>query len=140
MLARRVSSRDYVATTLVDTRALGTQGRAGLSAYSWRTDAVGVSAGGGRVLVWRRDGRERQTPVATAALAAADVYLRMTVKGGEQYRFAYSADGREWKELGGTLNASSVEGARVALTAGGATATARFDWLKVTPAGLAEKD
>ncbi len=140
VLARRVSSRDYVATTLLDTRALGTKGQAGLSTYSWRTDAVGISAGGGRVLVWKRDGRERQTSVATAPLAAADVYLRMTVKGGEQYSFAYSADGREWKELGGTVNAGSVEGARVALTVGGATATARFDWLKVTPAWLEKKD
>ncbi|HWT03766.1 MAG TPA: family 43 glycosylhydrolase [Pyrinomonadaceae bacterium] len=140
VLARRVSSADYVAAALLDTRALGAKGQAGLSAYSWRTDAVGISAGAGRVVVWRREGRERQTVVATAAVAAATVHLRVTARNGEQFRFSYSADGREWKELGGTINAPHVEGARVALTAGGANATARFDWLRVTPGGDAKKD
>jgi xylan 1,4-beta-xylosidase len=140
VLARRASSGDYVATTLVDTRGLGAAGRAGLSVYSWRTDAVGISAGAGRVIVWRREGRERQTPVATTALAAASVYLRVTVRDGERFRFSYSADGREWKELGGTVNASNLEGAHVALTAGGTNATARFDWLRVTPAAAAQKN
>ena len=133
VLARRTVSGDYVATTLVDTRALGVKGRAGLSAYSWRGHAVGVSVGGGRVFAWRREGHELQTPAAVPAPAANPLYLRMTVKDGEQFRFAFSTDGRAWKELGGAVNAGDVDGARVALVAGGATATARFDWLRVTP-------
>ena len=133
VLAQRTIAGDYVATTLVDTRALGMKGRAGLSAYSWRGHAVGVSVGGGRVFAWRREGRELQTPATAAAPAATSLYLRMTVRDGEQFRFAYSTDGREWKELGGAVNASDLEGARVALVVGGATATARFDWLRVTP-------
>ncbi len=140
VLARRANSGDYVATTAVDTRALGTKGRAGLSAYSWREDAVGVAVGGGRVFVWRREGREQQTPAATDAPASALLYLRMTVKDGERFSFAFSTDGREWKEVGGTINAGNVEGAHVALTVGGATATARFDWLRVTQAGAAKKN
>src|SRR5215212_1099310 len=70
VLARRTVSGDYVATTLVDTRALGVKGRAGLSAYSWRGYAVGVSVGGGRVFAWRREGRELQTLTAVPAPAA----------------------------------------------------------------------
>lgn len=139
VLARRASSGDYVATTVVDTRALGMKGRAGLSAYSWREDAVGVAVGGGRVFVWRREGREQQTPATTDAPAATLLYLRMTVKDGERFSFAFSADGQEWKEVGGTISANNVEGAHVALTAGGATTTARFDWLRVTPDGVAKK-
>ncbi|HKQ54210.1 MAG TPA: hypothetical protein VJT74_17670, partial [Pyrinomonadaceae bacterium] len=134
VLAQRTVSGDYVATTLVDTRALGVKGRAGLSAYSWRGRAVGISVGGGRVFAWRREGRELQTRATENAPAANQLYLRMTVKDGEQFRFAYSTDGREWKELGGAINAGDLEGARVALVAGGATATARFDWLRVTQA------
>ena len=59
------------------------------------------------------------------------VYLRLTAEGGERYRFAFSANGRDWTELGGAVEGGYVEGARVALTAGGGPA--RFDWVKITP-------
>jgi beta-xylosidase len=106
---------------------------AGLAAYSWRDDAVGVTVGEGRVFVWRRDGKDQQTPATVAAPNTPSVYLRMTVTDGEQFRFAFSANGRDWKELGAAIQAGNVEGAHVALTAGGAGAGARFDWLKITP-------
>jgi hypothetical protein len=56
----------------------------------------------------------------------------MTAAGGETYRFAFSADGREWTELGGEVNGSHVEGGRVALTVGGPPgASARFEWIRI---------
>lgn len=132
VLAQRASSGNYVATTLVETRGLTGNGTAGLAAYSWRDDAVGVAVGEGRVLVWRRDGKDRQTPATASAPNGPSIYLRMTVKDGEQFRFAFSTNGRDWKELGEAIKASNVEGAHVALTAGGASG-ARFDWVKITP-------
>jgi len=70
--------------------------------------------------------------VASADAPKSEViYLRMTAEGGERYRFAFSANGRDWASLGDAVDGGYIEGARVALTAGGGAA--RFDWVKVTP-------
>jgi hypothetical protein len=131
VVARRTTSGDYTATALVDMRGAAAAARAGLSAYGWRDSALGVSAGGGRVYVWRREGREAKR-VAEAALPATDfLYLRMKAEGGERYRFSLSPNGREWTDVGGAVDGAFVESARVALTAAGGAA--RFDWVKVTP-------
>jgi hypothetical protein len=53
----------------------------------------------------------------------------MTAERGEEYRFAFSTDGRAWTELGGRVGGRHVEGARVALVASGGAA--RFDWVRV---------
>jgi xylan 1,4-beta-xylosidase len=132
VLAQRVTSGDYVATTLVDARDVGAGATAGLAAYSWRDNAVGVTISLGRISVWRRDGRDQQTHATARAPSAPSIYLRMTVTEGEQFRFAYSANGRDWNELGGAVQAGNVEGAHVALTASG-PGGARFDWIKITP-------
>jgi beta-xylosidase len=133
VVARRTVSGDYVATALVVTRGMGASARAGLSAYAWRGWAVGVAAGGGRVTVWRREGddmrRDLRVMAETQAPNADALYLRMTAEGGERYRFAFSANGREWTDVGGAVDAGYIEGARVALTASGGAA--RFDWVKV---------
>jgi beta-xylosidase len=131
VLGQRACSGDYVATTLVDTRGMAAGANAGLAAYSWRKGAVGLSVGGGRIFVWRREGKDQRTPAETIVPNAASVYLRMTATNGEQFRFAFSLNGRDWKELGGTVQGSHVEGAHIALTAGGTGA--RFDWVKITP-------
>ncbi|MCA1634407.1 MAG: family 43 glycosylhydrolase [Acidobacteria bacterium] len=134
VVARATVSGSYTATTLVDVRGMTAGTLAGLSAYGWRDGAVGVSAGGGRVFAWRREGKDERT-VASADVPANSpvIYLRMTATDGESYRFAYSADGRAWKELGGPVDGSYIEGARVALTAGGGApgAAAKFDWVRI---------
>jgi xylan 1,4-beta-xylosidase len=130
VLAQRTRSGDYVATALVDTRSLAVGASAGLAAYSWREEAVGVSIGGGRIFVWRREGKEQRTVADSLAPNASAIYLRMIATGGEQFRFAFSTNGREWKELGGSVQGSHIEGAHIALTAGGASA--RFDWVKIS--------
>ena len=131
VLARPTVSGSYRAETRVDVRAMPAGARAGLAAYSWRDAAVGVAVGGGKVTVWRRQGRTSETVATADAPAAPDVSLRLTAEGGQTYRFAYSGDGRAWVELGGPVGGSHVEGARLALTAGGGTA--RFHWVRVTP-------
>jgi len=134
VVARRPFSGDYVATARVRLRGLGARGRAGLAAYSWRDRALGVAAGGGRVHVWRREGGRLETLASAAVGRDESILLRMTAAGGESYRFSFSADGRVWKELGGAVAGGHVEGARVALTAGGTLgAAARFDWFRIAP-------
>jgi beta-xylosidase len=134
VVALRTTSGDYVATTLVSTRGMAATARAGLSAYSWRGWSVGIATGGGKVSVWRREGERVEKDLKLVAVAEAPksetIFLRMTAEGGKRYRFAFSADGRDWTELGGTVDGGYIEGARIALTAGGGTA--RFDWVKVT--------
>jgi beta-xylosidase len=139
VLAQRASSGDYVATTVVDARGLTAGAHAGLAVYGWREEAIGVSVGGGNVFVWRREGKEQVTPATTPLPNAPTVYLRMTAAGGEQFRFAFSTNGRDWRELGGIVLGSYIEGAHVALTAGGEGAAARFDWVKIKRARPAAK-
>jgi beta-xylosidase len=140
VLGQRSISGDYVATTVVSTRGLEAGAQAGLAAYSWREEAVGVAIGGGRIFVWRREGKDQQTPASQPAPNAQAIYLRMSVTGGEQFRFAYSVNGRDWKQLGEAVAGSHVEGAHITLTVGGTTRGARFDWLKITPARTEKKD
>jgi beta-xylosidase len=137
VVARRTTSGDYTATALVETRGLADarggaalNARAGLSAYGWRDGAVGVAVGGGRVVVWRREGREETRVAERDAPASPTLYLRMTAEGGERYRFAFSADGRVWTDVGGWTDGAFIEGTRVALTAAGGAA--RFDWIRIT--------
>ena len=131
VVARRTTSGDYTVTTLVDLKGAAAGVRAGLSAYGWREDALGVSAGGGKVYVWRREGREPRRVAEANAPTTGLLYLKMKVEGGERYSFSFSANGREWTDIGGAVDGAYVEGVRVALTAAGGAA--RFDWVKVTP-------
>ena len=141
VLAQKTVSGDYTATVRVDARATHAAAHAGLAAYSWRDAAVGIAAGGGRVVVWRRAGREQKTVASAPAPSGEFVQLRMRAEGGESYRFSFSADGREWTELGTDVSGGHVESARVALTAGARApgASAVFDWVQITPRRAARK-
>ena len=132
VLARRTTSGDYTATARVSALGLKAGARAGLSIYSWRLGAAGISFGNRGVFVWRRENQDQRTLAQSDLPASAPfVYLRMTARGGQTYRFAFSTNGRQWTELGGEVDGRFIEGGRVALVAGGAPA--RFDWIRVTP-------
>jgi beta-xylosidase len=140
VLARKTVSGDYAATARVGARVMA-GARAGLTAYSWRDAAVGIALGDGKVAVWRREGKSQKIVATADAPAAEFVQLRMTADGGDTYRFAFSADGRAWTQLGGKVRGGHVEGARVALTAGGRApgTAAMFDWVQITPRRAARK-
>ena len=108
---------------------------AGLSAYSGRDDALGILTGDGKILIYVRENKKHRIVKTVNAPQTSLLYLRMSVTEGWRYRFAYSTDGRDWKELEGEINGSFLEGVRVALTAGGGEGAAgNFEWLRVTPA------
>jgi xylan 1,4-beta-xylosidase len=134
VLSQPSTSADYVATTLIDLSAMKPGALAGLSAYNGRNDALGILAGDRKILIYKREAKKHQI-VATINLPAAPLlHLRMTVTDGYGYTFAYSLDGKEWKDAGEEISGSYLEGVRVALTVGGAEgAVAKFEWLRITP-------
>lgn len=134
VISQPTRSANYVATALIDTSASRQGTLAGLSAYNGREDALGVLTGDGKILIYVRERKKHQIIKTMNAPRAALLYVRMSVNGGSHYRFAFSSDGRDWQEIEGQINGSFLEGVRIALTAGGsAGATAKFEWLRVTP-------
>ncbi|MCA1635315.1 MAG: family 43 glycosylhydrolase [Acidobacteria bacterium] len=142
VVARSTTTGDYEATTEVETRTLAGGMSAGLSAFGDMENALGVSVGGGKVMLWRRERkgeRTEQTTVASVdAPAGATLHLRMRARDGQRYRFAVSRDGRSWQEVGEEVDGGYLppwdRGVRVALTAGGARGVAaRFGFLRVEP-------
>lgn len=136
LVARRTVSGDYTASTRILLANARASEKAGLSVYSWRGDAVGVSVGDGKVFSWRRDaGRQQELASTDLAPQTKSVILRLKVADGETFRFAFSADeGRSWRDVGEKVSKSDVEGARLALIyEGAAPSTAKFDWMRVIP-------
>jgi beta-xylosidase len=132
VIAARTISGNYIATTLVKTAGMTADETVGLSAYSWRGNAVGVGLSAGKVFAWRREDNEQQVAASADVPNLQNVYLRMIARDGELFQFSYSLDGENWTNLGEQIAGSQVEGARVALTHAGKTQAARFDWLKIT--------
>jgi beta-xylosidase len=133
VLSQATTSANYIATTSIDISGMKQGALAGLSAFSGSEDALGVVTGDGKILVYMRERKKHQVIYTTAAPRAPLIYLRMTVTAGARYRFAFSVDGREWRELGGEINGSYLEGVRISLTVGGAAgASARFESMQIT--------
>jgi len=134
VLARTTTEGDYVATAIVDINGLKPETIAGLAAYGDEENALGIAVGNGKVTVWRREKGKQQTLATKDALRARYVYLRMTAKGGDHFRFAMSSDGSHWSEVGDQLNGEYLppwdRAVRVALTAGGAAAV--FESFRIT--------
>ncbi len=131
VVATRTVSGDYAATVLIKNASAAADEIVGLSAYSWRGNAVGIGFGAGKVSVWRRENNKQEIAASADVSNTPHIYLRMTAKGGELYQFAYSLDDKSWTDLGKPVVGSHVEGARVALTHVGKAREARFDWLKI---------
>lgn len=141
VLAHTTTTGDYMATTFVDASNLPDGELVGLSAYGDGENALGLSVDGrGALHLWRREKKEEKEAASLVPNGPGrlHIYLRMTAREGHLYRFAFSEDGRTWKEIGEELDGSYLppwdRGVRVALTAGGArNATARFGFLRIEP-------
>jgi beta-xylosidase len=136
VVAERTVSGTYTATTRIDFKNLSADEFAGISAYSWRTEAVGVSIGNGKIFTWRRaEGKHREVSSVDLPKGATAILLRIEAAEGENFQFSYSLDGKSWAAVGDKIITGNVEGARVALVYNGKTtnAGARFDWLRVEP-------
>jgi beta-xylosidase len=148
VITRPTTTDKYVLTTAVDLSEMKQGALAGLSAYAWNEDALGIVAGDGKVSIFVREKNKQRMlgslPVSIASLTRAPlngpdsrpqvVYLRMSATGGSQFRFAFSEDGQNWKLVGDEVNGSYLEPVSIALTTGGASgAAAKFEWIRLTP-------
>jgi beta-xylosidase len=141
VVARLTTLGDYEATTLIDTRGMRRGALVGLSAYGDAENALGAVVDGRNIILWRREKNE-QKMVATInnAVTSPLVHLRMTANDGRRYRFATSADGNRWRNVGEEMDGEYLppwdRGVRIALTTGGAAgASAKFEWMRIAPSG-----
>jgi xylan 1,4-beta-xylosidase len=135
VLAERTVSGDYTVSTRVLLNApLQTTGYVGLAAYGWRQNAIGISFGSGKIYTWRRDNIP-QIQLITLQLDAStpqSIILRMRVRDGESFRFAFSTDdGKNWEQIGEDVFKNDIEGARIALISSATSPDAKFDWIHV---------
>ena len=137
-LGRHTLTAAYTATTtLLAPGTLPVGSTAGLAAIGDPKNTLALTAGGGKLQLWeRRDGKQRVlAETALPAAAARAVQLRVQVREGNQYRFAWSTDGRTWTNPlpnDGALNGQFLppwdRGVRVGMVAEGPTSvTAAFE-------------
>jgi hypothetical protein len=101
-------------------------------------NALGLSVGDDKVVLWRREKNEQRTLETVDAPPGATLHIRMRARDGRRYRFSISHDGRTWRDVGGEVDGEYLppwdRGVRVALTAGGARgAVGRFGFLRIEP-------
>ncbi len=143
ILARSITTGDFVASTSLDNRTQpGTV--AGLAAVGDRANATGVAVGDGKLQVWHRARGQQQIIAEVPAPKAEKVFLRLTARGGQQYRFAYGTNGKTWTDLEADASGKHLppwdRAVRVAVTVGGGeNAEARFDFLRIAPLAPAKK-
>ncbi len=131
VIARRNVVGDYTATTLIKTVGMNEHENVGLASYGWINRAVGVSVGGKKIFVWLREDDKLKIISNAQQPDSAQIYLQMTVRGGEFYSFAFSLDGQKWTNLGEPVG--TINGGRIALVYGGKANApqAKFDWLRI---------
>ncbi len=143
VLARGITTGDYVATTQIDTPGLMYGAMAGLAAHGDAANALGVAYGGGKIIVWKRFRGQHVVLESLDVPKGEALRLRMTSRNGHRFQFAISLDGTTWRDVGEELEGDYLppwdRGVRVALTVGGAqAASARFRWFWLSPRGEAD--
>ena len=136
----KTTSGDYIASTEIETRGSKAGTLAGLAAFGDRENALGVAAGGARLVLWRRQKGKHEILSTKDFPNLPEVFLRMTVTGGRRYLFEVSSNAREWNSVGtdgiveGDFLPPLDRGVHVALTAGGTEdALGKFAWLRIVP-------
>lgn len=140
ILARAIPSGDFEASAAIIRSQLMEGSTAGIAAIGDRQNAAGLSLEGPRLVLWQVAQGRRQVLSEQQAPQTDPLLLRVTGKGGKNYGFSYSQNGRDWTQVG-----SSIEGGRMPpwdrairvglIVEGNAGAKAAFDDFRMHPAG-----
>lgn len=138
VLARATTVADYVATAIVDVAELSPDSLAGLWAFGDAANAIGITTGKDKLILWRREKGHLSRLAETDAPKTAKLRLRLTAADGFRFHFLASADGVSWIPIGDNLIGKNLppwdRSIRVALSVGGTeNAGARFDELRIAP-------
>lgn len=138
VLAQRTTNGDYTATAALDPGSVKAGTAAGLAVIGDPDNALGISFSGGKLNVWQVKANKRTVLAETSVSATAPVQLRLSASNGDQFTFAWRADGQSWNAMKTTqaVDGSYLppwdRGLRVGLVAKGlAGSDAAFDWFKV---------
>ncbi|MDO7877082.1 family 43 glycosylhydrolase [Hymenobacter sp. ASUV-10] len=131
------TTANYTATTtLLNPQALPAGTRAGLAAHGDPNNLLALTVSGAKLQLWeRRAGKDNLLSETALPSAASTIQLRLQTQAGNQYRFAWSTDGRAWTPMlpndaatNGQFLPPWDRGVRVGLVAQGATpALASFE-------------
>ncbi len=134
VLTERTVAGSYTATAQIDFEKIADGEFAGISVYSWRDNAVGISLGNGKIFAWRREGG-KQIDAGNIDLPRKNKILQLRIKArdGEVFDCSFSTDGEKWERVGDQIRFGNLDGARLAIVYNGKTTTAgvRFDWFRV---------
>ena len=130
ILARSTTSGDYEATVILENPDGGVA--AGIAVVGDEANATGLAVLDGKLILWRRDKGTQKVLAETAAPAGGHPRLQLKAGAGHIFRFAGSADGKSWMEIGDPQSGDQMppwdRSIRVGLTVGGRTnAAAHFD-------------
>jgi xylan 1,4-beta-xylosidase len=137
IVAVKTATGDYSATAHLDAKSVGPGETAGLSAFGDRENALGVSLRGGQLVVWKRQRNKHEMLSTNSAPSGETIFLRMGANAGHKFSFTASANGKEWKALGGNVDVEGDylppwdRGIRVALVSGGENSSVEFRSLQI---------
>jgi beta-xylosidase len=124
ILSQRTVSGNYIATTVADVSELKAGSFVGIAAIGDAANAVGLAVGDGKLMLWRVQKGVHEKIVSVDVPKSQQVHLRVSAKDGHVFQFAASADGQQWKPVGGAQGGEQLppwdRGMRIGLTVGGA--------------------
>lgn len=138
VLARPVTTADYVATTIIENKRLKPGSMAGLWAYGDSKNCMGLAVGDKEIFAWRQDKGAWHQLAPPQIVDGSRIYLRLVTRHGFDFQLSASEDGKTWKNVAGTSDTKDLppwdRSVRVALTAGGAPdAEGQFNSFSIEP-------
>ena len=135
VISERIVSGNYAATAKIDFANLKTDESAGIAAYNWRGNSVGIGIKSGKIFTWQaKDGDEKEISSVDLPEKLKKIQLKITAENATNYDFYFSPDdGKNWQKLGGTIDGKLVNGGRISLIYEGKSPNpnAKFDWIRV---------
>ncbi len=133
VVAQRSLSNEFSASAQINFRQIRDENSLGISIYSWRDNAIGISVGKGEVFVWQREnGKENKLASSELPKGRKNITLRID-SSQTGFSFSYKFDEGNWQFVKNKVKNERLEGGRIALIEKGKSnnSKAGFDWFKI---------